>query len=96
MGRKQGAVTSLSDCQKCHVSVTIARQQSAQRPWATRDRFPHDESHRPRGCPDCHLKQGAPDLVPPTMTLCAEQCHDGKKAFKVTGFGCFRCHGAKS
>jgi hypothetical protein len=22
-------------------------------------------------------------------------CHDGKQAFKVTGFGCARCHGAR-
>jgi hypothetical protein len=48
-------------------------------------------------CESCHAnarKAGDGEAVThPQMADCAA-CHDGGLAFKTTGFGCVRCHGA--
>jgi hypothetical protein len=89
---KDGAKTPLSSCGACHVSVTVPRAATVARPWSTRARFPHDERHRGEKCESCHTKPGAPDLTAPSMQFCADRCHDGTRAFKVSGFQCARCH----
>src|SRR6185436_11212482 len=47
----------------------------------------------------CHTQVAvAKDIVslaPPRMADC-DGCHDGRTAFKTTGFGCARCHGPKA
>jgi hypothetical protein len=97
MCHKEGARVSLGQCAACHVLASVPRPAAAQRPWSTRARFQHDDRHRAaQKCESCHRAAGAPDLTPPTMQACADTCHDGNKAFKVTGFECARCHGGKA
>jgi hypothetical protein len=88
---KEGAQTSLSKCAACHVPSAQKAAVQATRPWSTRERFAHDDKHR-SNCDSCHRAQGTPDLTAPTMAGCVK-CHDGAKAFKVTGFECAKCHG---
>jgi hypothetical protein len=90
---KTGAPTPLSRCAGCHVPVATPRVSRPLRAWSTRAAFRHDDTHRKDNCATCHLAGGAADLTPPRMAACAERCHDGATAFKVTGFGCARCHG---
>jgi hypothetical protein len=90
---KEGAKTTLAMCGACHVSASQKLAARADRPWSTRARFVHDDKHR-QGCDSCHRTAGAPDLTPPTMKGCAT-CHEGAKAFKVTGFECAKCHGSR-
>lgn len=89
---KEGAPTPLGKCAACHESAATPRPRPA-RPWSTHDRFRHDANHAVE-CARCHQSAGALELTPPTMRGCGESCHDGTRAFKVTGFGCVRCHGS--
>jgi len=90
---KEGARTSLAQCAACHVPASQkAAAQAAARPWSTKAGFVHDDRHRVGGCDSCHRTANQPDLTAPTMAGCAK-CHDGAKAFKVTGFECAKCHG---
>jgi hypothetical protein len=74
-------------CSSCHAPVAA----KARAPWSVGARFRHDQNHR-AACESCHrAPSGAPDLTAPRMAGCG-QCHDGKQAFKVTGFGCAKCH----
>jgi hypothetical protein len=93
---KEGSRITLADCQRCHVWRATPRQAAGRRPFSTRARFRHDEAHRAERCESCHHTAGAADLTPPTMAGCADRCHDGKTAFKVTGFQCVRCHGPRT
>jgi hypothetical protein len=55
------------------------------------------EKSVPLACKECHgdVEQAGPgQAIPhPKMAECAKSCHDGKIAFKTTGFGCTKCHG---
>jgi hypothetical protein len=87
---KPGTKLTMSGCGSCHVPLATV-QPTETRPFSTRERFKHDAQHRAK-CEQCHRAGSEPDVSPPTMAGCGD-CHDGKKAFKVTGFGCARCHG---
>lgn len=87
---KPNSKTTMEACAACHKPT--GGPAAAARPWSVAARFAHDKNHRAQ-CESCHRGPGAPDLVQPNMHECAE-CHDGEVAFKVTGFGCARCHGA--
>jgi c(7)-type cytochrome triheme protein len=73
-------------------------------PWNVAATFEHAKhaidprSHRPTACTACHTQIAAAkdmsSVALPRMADC-DGCHDGKLAFKTTGFGCVRCHGAK-
>jgi len=98
-----GSRLTLERCAGCHSLASVPRQAQPDRPWSTRARFRHDEPHRAQPCGSCH--RGVPPPAPdapaaaasgplmtfPTMEDCGT-CHDGSKAFKVTGFECARCH----
>ncbi|MCG8416914.1 MAG: hypothetical protein MJE77_03085 [Proteobacteria bacterium] len=49
-----------------------------------------------KACLACHANIGTSDrddVIPmPTMMDCYQSCHDGKKAFSVTGTRCTECH----
>ena len=91
------AKPALADCASCHVrGAAIARAgASAARQWSVRNKFRHDLHEKT--CSDCHADiatSAALDAIaPPTKPTCA-RCHDGDKAFKMTGHGCNRCHGS--
>jgi c(7)-type cytochrome triheme protein len=87
---KAKAKPGMDACAACHQGVATKTVAA----WSVAGRFRHDTNHR-SGCESCHRQAGASDLTPPTMEGCGTSCHDGKTAFKVTGFGCARCHGAK-
>lgn len=79
---------NMSECARCHVAAAAR----SVRDWSVTARFRHDQNHR-GGCESCHrVPASAPDLTHQKMEECGS-CHDGKRAFKVTGFGCARCHG---
>ena len=50
---------------------------------------------RELACSTCHVKVAMLEDLSnsrPQMKGCAESCHNGKWAFKATGFECLRCH----
>ncbi len=78
----------MDSCLSCHVTVAA----KAAGAWSVVGRFRHDQNHR-SACSNCHRSPiTAPELTTPAMEDCGS-CHDGKRAFKTTGFGCARCHG---
>jgi c(7)-type cytochrome triheme protein len=102
----QGAPPRLGACDACHrlddTRATTAAQ-SARR-WSVRARFRHDTHTAATGdgtpaatCEQCHTDvrtaATAAAITPPTKPRCAP-CHDGHRAFKMTGHSCARCHGA--
>ena len=98
-----GASPPLKTCSGCHGlgrAQTRLKQRSA-RPWTVSAAFSHalhaPANGDPKGsqCSSCHLleqdAQSKNDLVVPGKRSCLS-CHNGVKAFKVTGHGCARCH----
>jgi hypothetical protein len=90
---------SMNDCQMCHKKQPIAR--AAVSDWTVAKNFAHashavdPRTKQPTPCVGCHASVAqATDLASikaPTMASC-DSCHDGKAAFKTTGFECARCH----
>jgi hypothetical protein len=95
-------VPAMADCAACHAQTRQSPMQAS--PWNVAATFEHQKhavdprSHQPTACTACHTQvAGALDMAavaPPRMADC-DGCHDGKLAFKTTGFGCVRCHGAR-
>lgn len=96
-----GAAPRLSECAECHQRdlVNERAELRLRLPWSVRRLFDHDR-HRlgPTGataeCTSCHLAISGPlaTMPAPPKRTC-EPCHDGRKAFSVTGVDCNRCHG---
>lgn len=95
----KGDKPAMTECTACHVQPPSAAQ--AQRStWAVGQNFAHathatdPRSHAPTPCVQCHTGVVTAKTLPvaaPTMQSC-DGCHDGKSAFKTTGFQCARCH----
>ncbi len=103
----QGAMQPrMGDCGSCHKLGSLANRRKLASKFSVRARFDHGDHYRdPRSkaavapapsCTTCHAGlKGATTLaevIAPTMRSC-DTCHDGKLAFKTTGFGCVKCHG---
>jgi hypothetical protein len=97
----RGRTPTLTDCGGCHVARLVSRHAAERtaRRFAVRGRFRH-AAHRAAtagvtpSCSACHdvlLADGLDDLPGPAKARCAP-CHDGERAFKMTGHGCIRCH----
>jgi c(7)-type cytochrome triheme protein len=97
----------MTECGGCHGLGKPRGQLAARDPafaWYVRDKFRHaSHVNDPRGggqemtpCATCHDQvAGATrlsEIARPRMQQC-DACHDGKLAFKTTGFGCAKCHG---
>jgi c(7)-type cytochrome triheme protein len=90
---------AITDCRLCH--KTKAPATAPRSAWSVAAAFKHvthatdPRSHAASRCIECHAAApAATDLAsipPPAMKLCGG-CHDGKVAFKSTGFECVRCH----
>lgn len=94
---------TMTRCGGCHImGAKRARAKAVGGPWVVTKLFAHDTHGRdPRkaqtetSCVACH--QGITkatklaEIKNPTMRSC-DTCHDGKFAFKTTGFQCYRCH----
>lgn len=97
----RGQPPAMTDCAACHAGSKPSKQAS---PWSVSATFEHTKhavdprSRKPTACTECHTQiPAAKDLASvaaPRMADC-DGCHDGKLAFKTTGFGCARCHGKK-
>lgn len=96
-----GPAPELSACAECHQLdlVTERDQQRARAPWSVRQRFDH-QRHRQSAsgaalpCQQCHSDvSGALGAMAAPAKRSCEACHDGQRAFSVTGTGCNRCHG---
>jgi c(7)-type cytochrome triheme protein len=93
-----GPAPHLDQCDACHnVGMLAARQAArAKDPWSVRTAFDH-AAHTKTACTDCHLDLAADTLLaiptPPKKTC--EPCHDGERAFSLTGTTCTRCHEGK-
>jgi len=96
-GRGQGP--AMTQCQTCHLQQPPQKAQVSQ--WSVRALFPHNKHGTdPRNrattkCTTCHntvakAKELA-TIKAPKMSQC-DECHNGKLAFKSTGFECSRCH----
>jgi c(7)-type cytochrome triheme protein len=91
----------MTDCAACHTGTRASPPPSA---WSVAAAFDHTthavdpRTRKPTACTECHKQiASAKDMAsvaPPRMADC-DGCHDGKSAFKSTGFGCARCHGPK-
>jgi hypothetical protein len=89
-----GPAPHLDHCDGCHRAGLAAARIAARAndPWSVRVAF----DHAPHGkeCTACHVDLAAADVIalpaPPKQTCVP--CHDGAKAFSLTGTGCTRCH----
>lgn len=95
---------AMNECGSCH--RTSAPQRAGRSEWSVAAQFAKRDGHakhaidkrtnRPAQCLDCHAGvQRAKTLAqikPSTMLECDAACHNGKTAFKTTGFECARCH----
>lgn len=97
------AQPSMGECGDCHHrGARKARIASRSTKWSVAALFAHDTHGRdPRKpqteteCTTCHTNvtkaTKLAEVENPTMRSCGA-CHDGKSAFKATGFQCYRCH----
>lgn len=90
---------ALANCTACHGKPTSRPPVS---PWSVRVAFRHQAHGRDpsaggaaTACVSCHSAVAASTslrtVTPPTMQSC-DRCHNGRFAFKTTGFDCVRCH----
>lgn len=94
-----GPAPTMTACAACHGlgQEAARRRQRTEAPWTVRARFRHGP-HDPAAvaCADCHVDVAAATTVAaiagPPKAACAG-CHDGARAFRMTGHGCARCHG---
>ena len=95
-----GPAPHLSECTACHVlglaAARLAKTTGAA--WSVRVAFDHaphakDPNGAPIACQACHtsLEGQLVALPTPAKATCAT-CHDGARAFKLTGTTCRRCH----
>jgi hypothetical protein len=95
----KGQAPAMTACAACHLGNAPARALVSA--WSVAATFKHEthtqdpRSHGTTACTACHTTvAAATDLAAiraPAMATC-DGCHDGKLAFKSTGFGCVRCH----
>jgi len=95
----RSANPQMTQCQACHLQQPPQKAQVSQ--WSVRALFPHAKhgtdprNRKTTACTGCHQTVAkAKDLATikaPTMPSC-DACHNGKLAFKSTGFECSRCH----
>lgn len=89
-----GPAPHLEQCDACHRAGLADARATARTnaPWSVRRAFDH--APHGKGCKDCHVDLSGADLLalptPPKKTCVP--CHDGGKAFSLTGTGCTRCH----
>jgi hypothetical protein len=99
------AEPSMGNCGDCHQSGEKAASKRKISKWSVAKAFDHSTHGRdPRKsgetqCTVCHANVAKATkldrLMYPRMKDC-DSCHDGKHAFKTTGFRCYECHGAKA
>lgn len=93
----------MSDCGSCHALGDKATRAKAQYTVSARFRHsthqldPRSQKTKVTDCSVCHTDvvkaSNISEITPPSMQSCGA-CHDGGYAFKTTGFGCAKCHGA--
>ncbi len=102
----KGQAPAMTECGACHLKD--APQRPARNQWSVAVQFEKVGGHvkhatDPRSkkgaqCLDCHATvktaKTLAQIKPSTMTDCDSACHNGKTAFKTTGFECARCHSA--
>ena len=99
------AKPAMEQCAACHqLGAAAARPVGWNGAWSVAARFDHTtHASDPRSknqtrCATCHAAVPRAvtlsQIAPPAMTSC-DGCHDGRHAFKTTGFACARCHGGK-
>lgn len=98
---------SMGTCSGCHrLGSKQATSGAASGDWSVRAMFSHtSHGNDPRSrktttkCLECHQEiaeaTNLETIKNPKMEYC-DGCHDGKNAFKTTGFGCYNCHGEGS
>jgi c(7)-type cytochrome triheme protein len=92
-----GPAPQLTQCDGCHRAGRAAAREAerAADPWSVRRVFDHGA--HPGECQTCHVDLAGADVVKlavPQKPSCAS-CHDGTRAFKLTGTTCTRCHEGK-
>lgn len=100
------AKPAMNECGACHVKDAPAG--AVRTEWAVTAKFEAANGHakhaidkrtnKPAQCNDCHagVRQAKTlaQIKRATMLECDAACHDGKVAFKTTGFECSKCHAA--
>jgi len=95
---------AMTECGACHVQTAPAKAPRGE--WSVAAQFAAINGHtkhaidprtkNPAKCIDCHGGVSAAktlaQIKPATMLECDAACHNGKTAFKTTGFECARCH----
>ena len=98
------AKPAMNECNACHVKDQP--QKATRGEWSVTAQFEKAKGHakhatdkrsgRPAQCVDCHAgvqkAKTLAEIKPATMMECDAACHNGKTAFKTTGFECARCH----
>lgn len=97
---------AMNECGACHLKDKPAG--AARSEWAVTAQFEKANGHakhaidkrsnRPAQCFDCHpgvrTAKTLAQIKPTTMAECGDACHNGRTAFKTTGFDCSKCHSA--
>ncbi|MCB9647976.1 MAG: hypothetical protein H6730_15405 [Deltaproteobacteria bacterium] len=90
----------MTSCGECHALEAGLGADEGASGWSVRATFSHDlhrKSERTEAfeCGTCHAGTAESNGPPPHPTKAScETCHTrGEKAFGVTGFQCYRCHG---
>lgn len=95
---------AMNECGACHLQT--APQRATKSEWSVAAQFAKVGGHakhatdrrtqKPAQCLDCHAgvrtAKNLAAIKPATMLECDAACHNGKTAFKTTGFDCARCH----
>ncbi|MBA3502953.1 MAG: hypothetical protein M4D80_15000 [Myxococcota bacterium] len=95
---------AMNECGACHLKD--APQKAARSEWSVALAFTKANGHakhavdkrtnRQAQCLDCHAgvqkARTLAQIKPATMLECDGACHNGKTAFKTTGFECSKCH----
>nr|MBA3500653.1 hypothetical protein [Deltaproteobacteria bacterium] len=95
---------AMNECGACHLKD--APQRAVRSEWAVTRQFEKAGGHakhavdarskKPAACLDCHggvrTAKNLAQIKPTSMLECDAACHNGKTAFKTTGFACSKCH----
>lgn len=95
-----GPEPRMTACESCHqeglASTRLAARLATR--WSVRAKFRHG-THATKvstACTSCHADLRSPTVLslpaPSKATCAAAGCHDGTRAFKVTGTSCTKCH----
>lgn len=96
----EGPAPHLGECAGCHALGENAAREAvrAKDPWSVRLAFDHAPHAKDTTCATCHIDLTGKNVLAlpaPPKSTCAS-CHDGTRAFSLSGTGCRKCHASEA